>query len=408
VHNFYRYVPPEDYFDARPELFSEKDGERFVERGQLCLTNAGLLEMVRERLVGYIEQSRARALRRGESPPQLFSFSPNDWGGMCSCEQCSAAGERSGSPAGALVEFVNQLAESIRDEYPQIQLTTLAYLQTLSAPRDLSARDNVVIRLAALQTRDFARPLADPAHQELRATHEGWARVAPHLWIWDYAVAYRNYGDFPLPNLSLLAADLRYYRDLGVEGIFYQHDYPLAADMRALKQWVLLKLIDDPDRHVAALVQEFTNGYFQQAAPALRRYIAALEAQLAASPAPLRFKRGREDYAWLDAPFLFEAHRLFDKAEKKVVRDPLLLRRVRWARLSLDRATLWRWKLLFGPTHEARGVTDKQALDWETVTQRYRETWYTQIGLKLPAEERAEARSEVDHEIGRLTRRLHR
>ena len=99
---------------------------------------------------------------------------------------------------------------------------------------------------------------------------------------------------------------------------------------------------------------------------------------------------------------------MFDKAEKKVADDPLLLRRVRWARLSLDRATLWRWKLLFGGTHEARGTKKKQSLDWETVTQRYRETWYTQIGLKLPAEQRAAARSDVEREIAHLTRRLRR
>jgi hypothetical protein len=408
VHNFYRYVPPEKFFETRPDLFSEKNGERFVKRGQLCLTHPELLELVRERLAAYIERSRVRALRRGESPPEFFSFSPNDWGGMCRCENCAAVEQSTGSAAGALVRFVNRLGDAIRDDYPRVRLTTLAYLQTLPAPRDLSTDDNVVIRLAALHARDFSRPLDDPTQRELRQTHESWARLAPQLWIWDYAVAYRNYGDLPRPTLRVLASDLRYYRDLGVEGIFYQLDDPLGADMRALKQWVLLKLIDDPGRNVQDLVNEFTEGYFTQAAPAIRRYLTLLEAQVAANPAPLRFKPGQDDYRWLDAPFLFAAHTLFDKAEKRVAGDPIVLRRVRWARLSLDRATLWRWKLLFGRTDEARGTSDKQILHWQAVTRRYRETWYTQIGLKLPADERAGSRAEVDREIALLTRGLRR
>ncbi|MBR5024346.1 MAG: DUF4838 domain-containing protein, partial [Victivallales bacterium] len=38
-HTFYQFLPPEKYFDAHPEWYSEIDGKRVNGRYQLCLTN---------------------------------------------------------------------------------------------------------------------------------------------------------------------------------------------------------------------------------------------------------------------------------------------------------------------------------------------------------------------------------
>ncbi len=43
VHSFLELVPPERYFKDHPEYFSLIDGKRRAERGQLCLTNPGVL-----------------------------------------------------------------------------------------------------------------------------------------------------------------------------------------------------------------------------------------------------------------------------------------------------------------------------------------------------------------------------
>ena len=88
----------------------------------------------------------------------------------------------------------------------------------------------------------------------------GWRRAAPNLRIWDYTVIFGPDGDLPLPNLGYLADDLRVYLEHGVDGLFVQHVHPIAGDLRDLKLWMLLKLLEDPHRDASALVREFTEG----------------------------------------------------------------------------------------------------------------------------------------------------
>ena len=52
VHSFYKYLPPEKYFDAHPEWYSEINGKRKHEHAQLCLTNE---EMTRELIKNVLE-----------------------------------------------------------------------------------------------------------------------------------------------------------------------------------------------------------------------------------------------------------------------------------------------------------------------------------------------------------------
>lgn len=399
VHTFFDYVPPEEFFETRPDLFSELAGLRIARQAQLCLSRPDLLPLVRERLVAYIEASRLEARKRGESPPRIFSFSANDWGGSCTCELCRASVDRHGTAAAPLVEFLNKLADAIRPDYPDLLLDTLAYMETLPAPTGLRLRDNVVVRLSVLQCRDFLRPIGDPEQHELLQTIEGWLGVTPHLRIWGYAVNYGPHGDLPLPNLSVLADDLAAYRRLGIEGVFVQLDYPLDSDMRALKRWVLLKLLENPDRDLHKLVVQFTRGYYGKAAGAIRQYLEALESGAAQSQSRIGFEARWEDYTYLETALLLRAHRYFDAAETAVKDDPIRLRRVRRARLSLDRATLWRWNETFGADGSTSDTDGAHPPDLGELIRRYRETWYAQIGLHLPAAGRGAARAEVEREI---------
>ena len=46
VHTFYPFVPPEQHFSQHPEWFSEVEGKRTVDHGQLCTTNPELREFL--------------------------------------------------------------------------------------------------------------------------------------------------------------------------------------------------------------------------------------------------------------------------------------------------------------------------------------------------------------------------
>lgn len=388
VHTFYLYVSPEEYYDSHPEYFSEIGGLRYGGQAQLCLTNPELLEIVVAQMSREIELSRDGALARGTDPPVLFNFSQNDWDRPCECERCSAKARREGSQSGPLIDFVNRLAREIGPRYPDVWIDTLAYGYTLDAPNNLRVEDNVVVRISGLHQRDFTRPITDPTNHEYAAAVEDWSARTAHLRVWDYPVVFGNAGEFPLPNLRALSQDFRFFLDHGVEGVFVEAAFPIAADLRDLKLWVIAKILEDPRRDIGRLLVEFTRGYYGRAGEEIRAYLKRLEKAAARRSSVVGYRAKPSAYTYLDARFFRRAHRIFDRAEREVEGDPELLRRVRHARLSLDRATLVLWDAAAG---------SRLALD--EIVRRYRDTWRDQIELRMLESERSAALEEVEREI---------
>lgn len=366
AHDFYAYVPPEEFFATHPEYFSQIRGERVGDRAQICLANADVRRIVVERLSANIDRARGEAAASGEEPPRLFPLSQNDWGGGCSCDLCSVVDRRERSRAGSLVEFLDDVAARIAERYPDVLIDTLAYHYSFPPPRAARLPDNVVVRLSALQRRDFSKPVTRYAHREYRWAIEGWGRVTSHLRIWDYSVTFGSGAEMPLANLKVIAEDFRYYLGHGVEGVYIQHDPPVRADLRDLKVWVVLKLLEDPYRDVDALVREFTDGFYGPAGETVRAYLARLERAIKYRPSAIGYPVAPTDYRWLTPRFLREAQGLFDEAERRAAGDAEITRRLRFARLSIDRATLLRWSDKLW-----RATAKGPALDPELVAERY-------------------------------------
>ena len=82
---------------------------------------------------------------------------------------------------------------------------------------------------------------------------------------------------------------------------------------------------------------------------------------------------------------------------------PVLVRRLRHARLSLDRATLWLWDESFRGG-SGSGRNPPGLLPPEAIAGRYRWTAFEQIELRLPVGLRTEWREKVVNEIRRMRR----
>ena len=394
VHTAFQYFPPERYFAEHPEFYAEREGRRRADKTQLCLTNDALFAAAVEKLSGYIDEAREAAARAGEPPPRLFDFSQNDWARPCTCASCRALDEREGSPSASLVQFVNRLAEAIAPRYPDVLLDTLAYEHTFEPPRGLALRDNVVLRLAALYQRDFARPVTDPENRDVGRAIEEWARRTRHLRIWDYTVAYgRKPTNLPQPSLDIIAADFRYYLEQGVEGLFIQHESPVTADMRDLKLWVVFKLAEDPTRDVATLVSDFTSRFYGAAAGTVRSYLALVERAARARPASIRYPVEPEQFRYLTPAVLREGQALFERAEREVRGDRVLRERLRRARFSLDRATLLLWDPALAPLRPRE------------IAARVRATARKMIRRELHPAERHEASEILSRQVARALAR---
>ena len=397
THTFYKWFPPDPVFDRHPEWYSEQDGQRQHDGTQLCLTQEGLRTALVQRLLGNITAAASRAKETGELPPRIYSVSQNDWNGPCDCGPCRRSDGSRGGRSGTLIDFVNGVAEEIAVEHPEILLVTLAYGYTAAPPQGGGVAENVILHHSTLKRRDFARSLSHPRNRVHLKQLREWETLAERLWVWDYAVHYGHHGDLPLERLQRLQRDLRLYRDLGVEGVLYQHDDPLADDLRDLSRWLLAQWMFDPDRSMKSMLREFTDGFYGAAAPHVRRYLRLQRQALRRQKKPIRYRAASEDYTAIDLRFLDRAAALWDAAEAAVPSGGREHQRVQHGRLTLDRVTLVRYRA--APRDLSGQKIWPINVDMQRLRVRYRETWEREIARRLTAEQRPPARRELLREM---------
>ena len=275
----------------------------------------------------------------------IISVSQNDWHGRCQCPACKALEEQYGGASGALLHFVNQVAEELEKEFPEVLVETLAYQYTRQAPTGIVPRPNVIVRLCSIEC-GYSQPLATgEQNAKFRADVEAWRAVAPRLYIWNYVTNFRHYI-LPHPNLRSLAPDIRFFVDSHAVGLFEQGDAGCSVgDFVQMRAWLLARLMWNPDLDENALIDEFLDGYYGPAGPHLRRYLDFREDAVAKAGTFLRCYM-TDTSAWLSPEQLVEASALYARAEVAVAEQPVLAARVRRERLALDHAWLQRWHSL--------------------------------------------------------------
>jgi hypothetical protein len=116
----------------------------------------------------------------------------------------------------------------------------------------------------------------------------------------------------------------------------------VGGEFAELRTYLISKLLWDPYANADTLINDFLNGYYGAAAKPIRKYIDLMRESLISSNQPLRIF-GSPDEAVISylTPELIEKYKkFFDEAESVVAADPLVLERVRIARLPLNFAIL--------------------------------------------------------------------
>ncbi|OIO97617.1 MAG: hypothetical protein AUJ92_03225 [Armatimonadetes bacterium CG2_30_59_28] len=403
VHTFNLYFPPKEYGAQHPEWFSLINGKRVVETSQLCLTNSELRQAFLAKLINYIETTAATARAQGAPAPDVFSVSQNDWDHHCECDNCQAISKAEESEAGPLLDFVNFLADGIKDKYPWVYIDTLAYQYTQKAPKRIKPRDNVIIRLCDTRS-DPTKSITSEANKEFREHLLSWAAIAKNLRVWDYAVTYANPVGMPMPTAQTYDDDYRFYKEHNVEGVFTELEYAILADMRDFKVWMMMKLLENPYADYDKLVRTFTDGFYGPAAGRLvRDYLVALEAEMVAKKSFANWSSTPMSLTYLNLSFINRAQRIFDEAERAVWDDAVLRRRVRHARLPLDRATVVTRTRLNSEWQALGQPTDPTPPSRDLVAQRAMDTWITQAKLRMSEAQQAKEKAEAEKEMRRYT-----
>lgn len=329
VHTYHQLLPPKVWFETHPEYYEMNDqGERIPR--QLCETHPDVHRVVSQAVRRYLQKY---------PKAQLLSVSKIDGGGTCQCERCSTLNRAEGSDAASLLTLVNAVAKDIRKDYPEVTITTLAYLETIDLPKTLRPEINVGIRFCndkVAWPKPFGRARDS---EEMRKIVEDWSSVCQKLYVWDYNANFSHYAA-PMPNLDIIADNIRFWCEHKAEGIMTQGAYQChGSEFDVMKSWIIAKLLWNPNLNHEALQADFIGGYYRQAAPAVEKYVKMLWQRVQNDEAIMSGKVGCRypmDSTFLQGDFLEKSAELFDQAFESAQGDEVLVKR-----LERDELCLW-------------------------------------------------------------------
>lgn len=275
IHTFQNLLSNEEYFDEHPEYFALIDGERRkqghgdilggIGGGQLCLTNPDVRKIVTRNVLAELEIYHSYG---------LFDISENDVvkNSFCQCDRCRKMKEKEGSDSGALIDFINEIASEVSKHYPEVRITTLAYVESSKPPKNIRPNKNVIIRLAN-KSGLYPYPIVYARETgEFYSNFKAWIDAGAQLFIWEYAANYLSWL-LPRPNLKVIENDIDLYAENGVYGLFLQSShYGPGENQGKLRAWVYSKKMWDPSRRIEDLIRDFNYGYFGKAAVYMQEY----------------------------------------------------------------------------------------------------------------------------------------
>jgi hypothetical protein len=337
VHTFDRLMPPSEYFDKHPEYFMlDENGNRSNQ--QLCTTNSEVIRIMTEEVLKFLALC---------PDTEIVSVSKNDMVKVCHCERCKAMDEAEGSHMASLLYLVNKVAEAVEKEHPNVDVSTLAYLETVDIPKTVRPRKNVIIRLCNDTVGAWNHPFTPAQDCKFAEILKKWSALHDKIFIWDYII---NYSHFmaPMPNMDVIAKDIRFFVENNAQGVMTQGNCQgPGAEREWLRSWVIAKLMLYPTMDLDALMQDFILGYYGQAAEAMTQYNKLLRDQGEKFKDILKSPEGgiryRMDNPFLSKEFLDQADLLFDTAEKLAENQDVL------HRVQRDRLPIMYVKLVRGP-----------------------------------------------------------
>jgi len=281
-HSFSRYVPWAKYGKTHPEYFNETNGKRPTETVsdhygpgvQLCTTNPAVKQLITE---GVLKDLKERPGRGN------IAVSQNDGYSNCSCAECKTLDHAAGSHMGSLLAMVNDVADVVAQDYPDVLVGTLSYVYSQKTPKGIVPRPNVQIQLCSYET-CLVHPMEDPTCPRNVTFHRDlldWGKITENISVWCYVANFsNNYASLPL--LNIVGPNIRLFARNNVKGIFAQGPES-GANLGALRNYLICKLLWDPTRSERQLMDEFLALYYGDQAGAVRQYIDILQAAGVAS-----------------------------------------------------------------------------------------------------------------------------
>ncbi len=258
---------PRELLATHPEYFPmDALGRRFP--GNVCASNPDALKVMSENARRYVEETHADVLHLwGEDALE---------GRWCACDSC-----RRVSVQDQYLRVVNAVAEALEKPFPDLQVTYIAYHDTLSSPLTGIPRPNVAL-LFAPRSRCYRHSLADATCSRNAAIYEALEEHRRRFGV-GRLHTFEYYGDallwcgaaLVLPRL--IVDDLRTYHRLGVSdagclmfGGYSWFSHPLNLYTFSRSAW-------DLSLSAESLTESFVRAVTPGAEDAMLRYYHDLE-----------------------------------------------------------------------------------------------------------------------------------
>ncbi len=375
-HTFYLYT--KDWGPDKEKLFAWSSSRRQHLRatspsgpGQVCYSNPETVRLFVEQLEQFIQGDVKRY--GADRAPWIYAIAANDNGDHCQCEGCLALVKKYRGQSGALIYFVNAIAEKIAPRHPRVKLMTMAYMNAKEPPQGIEPHKNVIIQIALLgseysgEHRDTHRPYTAPANRDCDRLIKEWQKRAP-LAIWDYWSLNADRGIYPSTNAVNLAESLQYYKNHNVQFVFAECPGYTSGSLHALRLYLGVRMMCKANLDAKAEIARFINAYYGKAAPMLQAYHDYLQlrnGQLKGSLCDVPLNR-RTD---LDATFFQKAQAWLTDAEKAEQDNPVVLQRIRREWVPVYRAMLDKRQELNLPREEVKTLA-KKLQEYETAAIR--------------------------------------
>lgn len=343
-HTFHDFTDKnwkDEYFALTPK------GERARSRngggpGQMCLTHPEVRKEVIKKLRAKIKADRKKYSK--DDWPLIYDISQNDNSDYCVCKGCETALLKYKERSGVLIEFINEIADDIIKDYPEIKIQTFAYTWTLEAPQNIKPSPNVMVRICKLNYPphyrcDTVRANLHPVNKDYHKTYMKWCDISNHISIWEYWVLYEHAYNPPYISARDIAADIKYYMDNKAKSFLVECEMPHDTSFARFKVWLGYQLFNNKDADFDTLADKFFRAYYGKAAPVMRKLMDYMQKRIDDTPEQIT-GRGIMTISYLDREFFTVANKLLDEAEDLAKDDKNALKHVKHERIPVDIALI--------------------------------------------------------------------
>ena len=220
---------------------------------QLCFSSEEMYRQIESYIVDNI----------GEKGSSRFVIAPDDTPYACTCASCTAMGNTEKNATPAVTELLLRLSQ----RFPKHSFFTISYLSTKQVT-DKLLPSNAGIIVSAI---DFPLCRIDGKNaQEKKFMQQlnQWKKVTKNIYIWDYI---NNFDDYltPFPILKIAQQRLRFFKQNGASGIFFNGSGYSYSSFDEMRTFVLSALLINPELPVEELVRE----YFNQEYPTSKKWL---------------------------------------------------------------------------------------------------------------------------------------